>query len=467
VTRRNERWDLVGRGSDPVPTSQFDVTAVARGFERTADGIAEAAGRLERLSRLDGWKGEAAEEFADSAEDSARELRKVQKRYEAIAAAIRAWGGPVERARASTKREVGRAVEADERRRANLHSLLTGVEDPTDAQRAAEERRRERLADAQADLRAAATAVDTAMETLAGDASGAASQIKQASETYKDGRWDRFKGWVRDHADLIDGIANVLKWVTAALAVVVLVLALTIGAPFALLAIAFAAGLALLLADVLLVTSGSGKASWADVAFDVVGVATAGYGLVAVKALTAGSVLARSQLADEVLTAVKNTHLADEAATVTGKLVNNASKIRNPVNNLKVWADGQMAARLQRATDAGKQAAAAALREIEQISPSIAGRLRTLDADLAKALDQLKHMRSFNPSATLTRQMDELRELVHRTVVVGWVSTIGQAAGSTADHVKPVGRAVDDAFDDAVVEPMDDVKHFVLRTVGR
>ena len=54
MSRRHGDWPLVGTPTDPVPTDEHDVEAVAKGFARTAAEVAVLAGRLERLSRLAG-----------------------------------------------------------------------------------------------------------------------------------------------------------------------------------------------------------------------------------------------------------------------------------------------------------------------------------------------------------------------------------------------------------------------------
>lgn len=429
MTRRHGDWHLLGTPADPVPTDEQDVDAVARGFARTAADVAVLAGRLERLSRLDGWKGEAAEVFADAAEDRARDLRKVQRRYEALAEALKGWQGPVRAVRAESQTALTRATKAEEVRRANAASLLTGVAEPTESQLAAEDRREQRLRDARDDLAAAQRQLDTALGSFGRDAERTADRIDGASGTYKDGRWDDLKGVVRDHAGLIKAVVGVLKVVALALAAITLVVALCFSAPFWLLALGVGVGLAILLGDVALVTSESGEATWGDVGWDLLGVVTAGYGAAAARALPRAAAVVKARYADEVFNAVRNQHLADEAATTAGKLVTNASKIKNPLNNLRRWADRELVARTSRAVDAATRGSAAALDELAALSPSALRRLATLDADMARYLQQVTRIEQFGPSQPLVRALDDLRSATQRAVGAGWVNLGGQLPG--------------------------------------
>ena len=92
MTLRSGDWHLLGHASDPVPASEYDVDRVASTYERRGNDLRSTHGALERLSRLDGWRGDAAESFAESADDRLGDLAKAATKYESAARALRRPG---------------------------------------------------------------------------------------------------------------------------------------------------------------------------------------------------------------------------------------------------------------------------------------------------------------------------------------------------------------------------------------
>ena len=66
MSRRAGDWHLLGVDQDPVPASYVDVDAVADEYEDRGEKLREAHTALSRLANLDGWRGDAAEAFAEA-----------------------------------------------------------------------------------------------------------------------------------------------------------------------------------------------------------------------------------------------------------------------------------------------------------------------------------------------------------------------------------------------------------------
>ncbi|MCW2616599.1 MAG: hypothetical protein JWN08_3593 [Frankiales bacterium] len=91
MSARAAEWHLLGHGSDPVPHSTTAVDRLADTYEQTAVAIRESTDRLRRLAELDGWTGDAAEAFAEAADDLHGDLGDAERRYEDAGVALRAF----------------------------------------------------------------------------------------------------------------------------------------------------------------------------------------------------------------------------------------------------------------------------------------------------------------------------------------------------------------------------------------
>jgi hypothetical protein len=80
MTRRHGDWHLVGYDDDPVPASTWDVDTVERQTRARADEASDMREVLRRLADLDGWRGQAAEAFAERAEEVLGDLAQVEDR---------------------------------------------------------------------------------------------------------------------------------------------------------------------------------------------------------------------------------------------------------------------------------------------------------------------------------------------------------------------------------------------------
>ncbi|AJE84232.1 hypothetical protein SLNWT_3856 [Streptomyces albus] len=283
-------WAVLGEDGDPVPGNPEEVARLGRSLRKTADAIRKQADEIKALSDVEAWKGKAATEFRDQAEEADGKLRKAFKRYDVAAKALGTEVAPGEREsyaselkRAQTKADkaLEDAKEADSEQKAHSRALDKLPEDTAenDPDRKKLEGREEAagsaLAQAKKDLSAA--------KGIRNDAARkAAKAIRDVIENdgLKDGRWDKFKDWVHDNKGWID---EVLKW-SGRIATICGGLSLVVGwIPVIGQALAGILGTIALIATAVslvghLALALAGEGSWFDVAMDVVGLATLGIG---------------------------------------------------------------------------------------------------------------------------------------------------------------------------------------------
>jgi len=410
MSARPGEWQLLGHGSDPVPHRTYALDRLADTYEQTGEAIRESADRLRRLAELDGWTGDAAEAFAEAAEDLHGDLADAEQRYVDAGAALRRFVEPVREARSESYGALSDAERAQEEKARNGGDTLAGVAEPTPEQVDAQARRAGRLEAAEQDLMAARTRLDRALSALGTAADRAARDIRDAAEHGKDSRWDNVKGGMRDFADAVHlkTLVEIVGWVALAVAVVAAGLALFATAPFWLVALAIGLGVALLAGDLVLWSNGSGDAEWYNVGLDVVGLATLGLARPLTGAATATTVSTRGGVA----AARGATAQADEAARLAALpdsiRATNASGM--PVgNNLRTWSDSLLAGNTTRAADAGTDGAA-------RVQAGAAGRpgplqsARHLDSDLAQTAAEIRRLRALDGANPATARLLEQAE---------------------------------------------------------
>lgn len=437
---RPGRWDLVGHDRDPVPVDELDVQHLARGYAATAHDITVLAKRLDNLSRLQGWKGKAAETFADKAEDGAHELRKAQKRYDDLAVALKEWVHPVREARDRTADALHRAEEAEHLRTQNLHDLTAGHADPPPELVDAEERRRQRHDAAVAAITRAAHAVRDALDDLDDAARRTAHAISQAAKSYKDGFGATFKGFVRDYAGAIKTVCDVLGKVAIVLGAITLAFALLSTAPAWLLVAGFAVAVAMLVGHTALLVSDTGEATWLDVGLDLLAVATAGFGLrmtPVAKALAgeARTVVTAEQGEEAARQVLRQAAQHPDAARAAA-----ASRISDPTNNLFRWQAARAARIAQEASAAKSQAIQALKDELETMTPSLRQVLVNVDRENATLVAEMERLRELSTHTLVPKVLDRLRDL-RIAAQVGFVGSVHDVVKDRIDRVEKLEKA--------------------------
>lgn len=447
MTARQADWSVVHHTHDPVPADEWDVRRVARQYQQRGDDLAASKSALQRLSELSGWTGEAAEEFAKKAADRVEDLGTAAEKYLDVAAALTTYAGHVATARSDTWDALQRATEAEEQRRRLDGDPLAGIEDPTPEQLAARVDQWDRRAEWAAARGKAAGDVEEALERLRDRASQCADEIRRASEKFSDGWWDDVKGWVRDHADTIKMIVDVMKWIAVAVAAIGLVVALFVSAPFVVVAGLVALGIALavgiLAGDALLLTVG--EATWGDIAWDTAGVVLSVVG--------GRAALQAARSLPSALGNARNAVVASEQAAARSNLPQNVKNALNITSargaGLRRWADREVAEAIT--------GAASGVDEMLKVSPTLSARLRVLDSEIATTIEKLRVLRGFDVPAA-AESIRVAQGLVKGVVVANWTG-LTTALDEVADQVGGISlSAVPRGLVDEAVDEVGDLR---------
>jgi uncharacterized protein YukE len=417
MTRRQSDWHLVGHDDDPVPASRWDVDTVERQMRGRAEEAADMRTVLQRLADLDGWRGKAAESFAERAEDVLGDLGKVEDRYTSVAVALAAWEEDVSTARDQTWKAVQAAEEADQAVRSNPEHIGAG-EPPAD--QAARDARRSK---AEADLDSARSAMQAAVSVFEEAAERARSRIDDAADVWDDGWWGNFKGWVREHAELIYSIVKVLEIVAAVLGAVLLVLAIVASAPLALILAALAGGVLLVGGHSLLAAADTGKADWGDVAWSVAGLAAT---LIGGKAATSAARGLKALVPTMSARVVAQTRTAALTRLVGSSRVQfeNALRITNPRNNLARWTQALRDAAAAEGRAAGRQ-----IDDVLGVQPSRLQAVVAQDRKLAQLHTGLSRLRTLGPTADEIARMEQIQQNLWVAVGANTYGTVTWAKG--------------------------------------
>lgn len=272
-------WSALELGEDPVIGDPDQVRDEARYYGEVADRISDQVRRLRRISDQDGLEGEYSEELRSSCEDLADHLDKAHDRFDVTSQQLYRAISPLQDALAETEAALADAKAAKEEQQAEADAAETppvvGMGGMVDSP----------------DMTAARNRLWNAMDAWGEKAKSIAGEIRDgADDDMKDGRFESIKAWVKDHADLLRKISEILGAIVLVLALVIFIVSNPAGWVIGL---ALLAGTLLLAVDVLLAMSGEG--SWADVALDVFGIATLGMGSVAGKLARFGRTLSISK----------------------------------------------------------------------------------------------------------------------------------------------------------------------------
>lgn len=271
---RPSDWSPLDHDSDPAPGDPGEIEQESLHYRNVANRISNQVDRLRRLANPDeALKGDYTESLQEACEELAGHLERAHGRFETVGNELSRLHPELETAQTKTKTALESAAAAQgevDAVNGEDHSSLDML-DPDNAEAQAAGKKlagaNDALDDAKQDCRNAVAAYGTVAHDVA-------RKIKDASDDdMKDGRFEGIKSWVKDHADLLRNISTWLGRIVLVLAVLIILLSNPAG--WVILAAVIAAGL-LLAVDAALAWAGEG--SWADVAFDVLGVATLGTG---------------------------------------------------------------------------------------------------------------------------------------------------------------------------------------------
>lgn len=214
---RADEWAVIGESADPVPGDPDEVARLGRELRKTAESIKKQAAEIKALSSVEAWKSKAAQEFRQQAEEAEGKLRKAFQRYDTAADALgervldgsssTEYASELHRAQQMADKALRDAQTADDEHRVSGGALDKLPKDTPD-----DDPSRKKLKKRQ---EAASSALERAKKDLeaAKDVRDAAAKRARDAIRYaidhdglKDSRWDKFKGWVHDHAGVIESI---------------------------------------------------------------------------------------------------------------------------------------------------------------------------------------------------------------------------------------------------------------------
>ena len=261
-------------GFDPAPGDVSALSSAAADVTGAGRVFADASANVSRLNSS-GWTGEAADAFRGQLQDLPRDLDLAARSHQTAAQALTDYHtGLVTRQRRGAELET-QAEELRRRQDAAIAEVnrLAGQTAPSGSPEFT------RLKNQYDSARSSASTIGSDLQDVIGQAralldqhrsaaSAAAGKINNVADApYKEPgwlsrAWSSVKGWIADHADVLEKISTVLKGVSAVLGVLSLVPGLQFLAPFALLT----AGAALAIDVALKVATGRG--SWTSIGID-------------------------------------------------------------------------------------------------------------------------------------------------------------------------------------------------------
>jgi hypothetical protein len=265
-------WAVLDEPADPVPGDPHEIRTEATRLGRMAGTIREQIALLKAIAG-DENVGKYADKLRESASDLQDGLEKVATRYEHVSGYLGHWADDLDACQSESLVALHRA-------QAVAHTATTpeakpgpGAPPPTP-----EEARRQAAADhARSVAQGKLAQAKTQLARVKAQRDERARHWKQEIENsehdgLKDSRWDKFKDFVHEHAEMIKLLADVCTWIVTGLVIVSLFI------PGLDIATGVLAGfmLAALLGHTSLALSGVG--SWIDVGLDVFALATLGAG---------------------------------------------------------------------------------------------------------------------------------------------------------------------------------------------
>ena len=410
-------------GFDPAPGDPAALDSAARSVDGAGRVLGDASSNVDRLNSS-GWTGDAAEAFRGQLADLPRDLRTAATAHQATAKALTDYGqGLATRQRRAGELET-RAAELRSQQQSAIAEVnrLAGRTAPQGSAELATLSTQYNSARSRAEgLGGDLEEVLRQARVLHGDhesaAKTAAGTIRnQANAPYKEPgwlsrAWNSVKGWIADHADVLEKISTVLKGVSAVLGVLSLVPGLQFLAPFALAAggIALAIDVAIKLA--------TGKGSWASIGIDA-----------ALTFLPGGKILSGLKGAKAAVAGERGV-VAAERAVMAGE--------QSLKSGERLLAEGDDAARaLKSAGTDAREAAVSFEKKVCELDPIdvVTGRMvmRQVDVELAAALPLVlarTHISSYRAG---------------RSFGPAWASTLDQ-------RVEPDGAVIRYADDDGTV----------------
>ena len=286
------QWQPLGWDTDPVPGDPEVISQEARLLASVADQINGQIAALRKISSDQTNFGKTADAIRSSAGDLVGTLQVVGERYQRVSSALTGWVGELEQAQSMSIRALDQA-EAPYAQLNHVVALPSGSK-LTGAEQQGIKNYHTAMERAQGEVDAAKALLNQAISLRDEQGSRYASQINEASnDALRDSRWDKFKSWVTDNATWLKKLASYLGDLVAILALVCLLI------PGVNLLIIAAIALTAMLLVLHTMLAATGNGSWIDVAIDVIGILTLGWGLEAADGVEGAESTARTMAETE------------------------------------------------------------------------------------------------------------------------------------------------------------------------
>jgi hypothetical protein len=388
--------------ADPVPGDPARIELIGRRHSDFAAELEAQASTLRRLSDADGWDADAGRRFSSTAREIGDALGKARRRYTAVAEALRGYAPEL----AQVQREADAALRDAQAAQSAITANQPAPQSSSPTGDATPDPSRTRaLADAQTALSQARRRLDHAVDRRDTGARRAAQHIQDVTDNdgladswwdkakdWTSDRWDSFTQWVHENADLISKVADVCGWIATALAAVAIAISFIpvlnfLAAPLLLAATALT--VVSLVAHVMLALSGDG--SWVDVGFDLIGLATFGYGKVAAKG---------AEASEQVLKAAATRAARKEGQKAARRALEQGARRTSgrPISR------AARQARTSQVRRAGQRYAQQALQEAATVKPSVLGKVRNMDGAAALQEARVRAMSQLAPRSAAAQQ---------------------------------------------------------------
>lgn len=270
----DNEWAVLDESGDPVPGDPHEVREEAARLGRMAGTIRDQITLLKAIAGDDNI-GRFADTMRETATDLRDGLEKVADRYEHVSGYLGHWADDLDHCQADSLKALARAQAVAATANAPQAVPTPGAPAPhltPDEQRHQAAADRARHA-AQGELSDAKTQLAHIKQHRDERAGHWKQKIEDTEhDGLKDSRWDKFKDFVHEHAEMIKLLADVCTWIVTALVIVSLFipgLDIATGLLFGLMITA-------LLGHGSLALSGDG--SWIDVGLDMFALLTLGAG---------------------------------------------------------------------------------------------------------------------------------------------------------------------------------------------
>ncbi|MFJ8085066.1 enoyl-CoA hydratase/isomerase family protein [Streptomyces sp. NPDC096205] len=256
-------------GWDPTPGSVEDTRELARRLGALASELGTAAEELERIE-CGAWKGKTAIAFTEYiGQDVAPLIRKSHESFDKASRALHRWAGELQDFQDEADRlEKAAGEKLDDRTKAEAKAGGKGSKELGEASSAVNDLI-QKVHDLEERYRRAAGHIGKELDKAADIAPDEPGFWDKLGNSIADA-WDATGDWLKEHADLIKSIGDVLSNITAVLGLLAIVTL-----PFPPLAAIFGTA-ALIGAGLTLAAHGVAKASGADVSWATMGLDAVG-----------------------------------------------------------------------------------------------------------------------------------------------------------------------------------------------